>query len=486
MNDLPFPLQRPSGADLAPPGRSSGAPARGEQGGFDRALDEASRSAPERRDPPAPDRSASSSSSSDEGSTSDKSARNQSGQRSSGGGGADDGQAGAEEGGSSGEGQSRDGKQESKQAEGGKEAAAAVADAQQEAKQKAKGGSSAEDLAAMLAAGKEQKGEKASQSGEQSGQAALLAKANGDAESRLRQVIQEQLGLNGRGDGKAQQAAGQGGPTLRQDAKAAGKGEGDSKAQDARTKDGQGNALFQTGSNGSASGTGAQTPEHAKGATRMALEGNSAQLAKAGANGAQQASGQTPAADTKSGEASSQQRQSADAQMRMDGMGAGQQSPNTARTEAPSAPRQTQQSQTMNQAVVQVAKEAADGKRDVQIKLNPPHLGQMRVELQISDNKVNAIFHMDNRGAANLLDGQMQHLRTALQNQQLELEDAQVQVGGDGASGQQPRDGEGESESGGGRSGGRMADSDGQGSGGGEEDGQSARIGTPGNLSLLA
>jgi hypothetical protein len=102
------------------------------------------------------------------------------------------------------------------------------------------------------------------------------------------------------------------------------------------------------------------------------------------------------------------------------------------------AARAPQASQSVPKAMVQVAREAADGQREVRLKLHPPHLGQVRVELQMTDNRVQAIFHVDNRQAASLLDGQMHQLRTALQDHQLELEGSQVHLG-DSGSGGDPR-----------------------------------------------
>lgn len=109
---------------------------------------------------------------------------------------------------------------------------------------------------------------------------------------------------------------------------------------------------------------------------------------------------------------------------------------NASKARGASSVRLVQGEQSVQRATVQIAKEASDGQRDVRIKLNPPHLGQMRVELQMSDNRVNAIIHLDNRAAAQQLGDQLQSLRQAFQDQNLDLEDVQVEVGSD--QGQNP------------------------------------------------
>lgn len=133
---------------------------------------------------------------------------------------------------------------------------------------------------------------------------------------------------------------------------------------------------------------------------------------------------------------------SARAESGMNGQGA------SSRLSSPSsATRVVQGQQTVPQAMVQVAKEASDGQRHVRLQLNPPNLGQVRVELQMTDQRIQAIFHVDSRQAASLLDGQLNTLRNALQEQQLDLEDAQVQLSnpdsGEGESHPWDQDGEG-------------------------------------------
>jgi flagellar hook-length control protein FliK len=85
----------------------------------------------------------------------------------------------------------------------------------------------------------------------------------------------------------------------------------------------------------------------------------------------------------------------------------------------------------MQRALVQVAREGAEGHKEMRMRLNPPHLGDMRVEFQMQDNKAQLVFHVDSRQAASQLDQQMQHLRQALQDQDIDLDDVQVQVGGE-------------------------------------------------------
>jgi len=101
------------------------------------------------------------------------------------------------------------------------------------------------------------------------------------------------------------------------------------------------------------------------------------------------------------------------------------------RSRGPGGTRLVQGEHTLQKATVKLAQEASDGQRDVRLKLNPPHLGQMRVELQMSDNRVNMVIHMDNRAAAQQLGDQLQNLRQAFQDQDLNLEDVQVEVGSD-------------------------------------------------------
>jgi flagellar hook-length control protein FliK len=99
---------------------------------------------------------------------------------------------------------------------------------------------------------------------------------------------------------------------------------------------------------------------------------------------------------------------------------------------------------SVQRALVQVAREGAQGQKEVRMRLNPPHLGDMRVEFQMQDNKAQLVFHVDNRQAAAQLDQQMQTLRQALQDQQIDLDDVQVQVGGEDSPGAQDQGEEGD------------------------------------------
>ncbi|HKJ89146.1 MAG TPA: flagellar hook-length control protein FliK, partial [Gammaproteobacteria bacterium] len=115
------------------------------------------------------------------------------------------------------------------------------------------------------------------------------------------------------------------------------------------------------------------------------------------------------------------------------------------------------------------------------------NLGNMRVQLQVHDNKVQAIFHMDHRGAAHLLDGNMHHLRAALHGQNLELEDVQVQVGSDGSQGQFDQGENGDHGPGQGGPDGGVAGRGGEASEAGEDArGRLVAVQTPGSLSLMA
>lgn len=71
----------------------------------------------------------------------------------------------------------------------------------------------------------------------------------------------------------------------------------------------------------------------------------------------------------------------------------------------------------------------------VKMVLNPPSLGRLNVELNISADRVNAVFHADSHTVKTVLEANMQSLREALSVQDLELESFDVRTDGGGREG---------------------------------------------------
>lgn len=64
----------------------------------------------------------------------------------------------------------------------------------------------------------------------------------------------------------------------------------------------------------------------------------------------------------------------------------------------------------------------------VTIRLTPPEMGTVRIQLQIQNGTVNAQFHAEAESTRTMLNQQMSHLRTALENQGLSVERLGVQT----------------------------------------------------------
>ena len=330
--------------------------------------------------------------------------------------------------------------------------------------------------------------------GAEGGQGAGSVSGQGgrSTEASFRQAVARSLGLGdgaARGDGRH---AGPGEASPDEAGARDGKGRTEGRGLKESEKGPISSLLRPAGANGD------RTPAYARGATRVSLaaQGDQQQnLSRALGNGegvaVRAGSAQQGGAEARSFDAALQGRGAigGEAQGQAD-TGWSQAGSATGRTEGSASLRQGQAQQPVNRAMVQVAQDAAGGKRDVKIKLHPPHLGQMRVELQVTDNKVQAVFHMDSRAAAGAVDGQMHALRQALQAQEMDLENVEVHVRDDGQPGQDGQAGENQArDQGEGRSGGQNGGRPGGGPSGDDEDGGGETIVSvpgPGDLSLYA
>lgn len=64
----------------------------------------------------------------------------------------------------------------------------------------------------------------------------------------------------------------------------------------------------------------------------------------------------------------------------------------------------------------------------VTLRLTPPEMGTVRIQLQIQNGTVNAQFHAETESTRTMLNQQLSHLRTALENQGLSVERLGVQT----------------------------------------------------------
>ena len=78
---------------------------------------------------------------------------------------------------------------------------------------------------------------------------------------------------------------------------------------------------------------------------------------------------------------------------------------------------------------------------EVKMLLNPPSLGRLNVELNINDDRINAVFHADSHAVKTILEANVQSLRESLSVQDLELESFDVRIdegGREGWNGERP------------------------------------------------
>ena len=85
---------------------------------------------------------------------------------------------------------------------------------------------------------------------------------------------------------------------------------------------------------------------------------------------------------------------------------------------------------------VELTRLSMKGQRgEVKMVLNPPSLGRLNVELNISDDRVSAVFHADSHAVKTVLEANVQNLREALSVQDLELEGFDVRTDEGGREG---------------------------------------------------
>ena len=77
------------------------------------------------------------------------------------------------------------------------------------------------------------------------------------------------------------------------------------------------------------------------------------------------------------------------------------------------------------------------------MRLSPPELGSLRIDLRLSSGTVNATFEASSPGVASLLHNQMHVLRGALESQGLNVEQLNVQTSSTPAGQQASSSGDG-------------------------------------------